>query len=242
MRTCSRSSSRSSRRRGVHFRYGVNVESLRRRRSVGGVRCHARTDAGGPQADAYVVALGSYSPFLLAAPRARAVYPAKGYSSDDRRRRPPGRAARVAHRSRVEDRADAPRQPPARRRHRRTVRLGMELNPLRCEALKRRTFEIFPAPATRERSFWTGLRPATPSNVPLIGATRYPNLWLDTGHGTLGWTMACGSGRRSPTRSWTQAARRFRFPASRARSSRNCCSRSCGTAQGAPVVKQSRGQ
>jgi len=43
--------------------------------------------------------------------------------------------------------------------------------------------------------FWAGLRPATPSNVPLVGATRYRNLFVDTGHGTLGWTMACGSGR-----------------------------------------------
>jgi len=43
--------------------------------------------------------------------------------------------------------------------------------------------------------YWAGLRHATPSNVPLIGRTRYRNLWLDTGHGTLGWTMACGSGK-----------------------------------------------
>ena len=43
--------------------------------------------------------------------------------------------------------------------------------------------------------YWAGLRPATPSNVPLVGGTRYRNLFLDTGHGTLGWTMACGSGR-----------------------------------------------
>jgi D-amino-acid dehydrogenase len=43
--------------------------------------------------------------------------------------------------------------------------------------------------------YWTGLRPATPSNAPLIGRTRYRNLFLNTGHGTLGWTMACGSAR-----------------------------------------------
>jgi D-amino-acid dehydrogenase len=70
------------------------------------------------------------------------------------------------------------------------------LNAVRCNALVRRTFELFPAagiPASAR--FWTGLRPATPSNVPLVGGTRYRNLYLDTGHGTLGWTMACGSGR-----------------------------------------------
>ena len=67
---------------------------------------------------------------------------------------------------------------------------------MRCEALVRRTFELFPDAGERgSAQFWAGLRPATPSNVPLVGRTRYRNLFLDTGHGTLGWTMACGSGR-----------------------------------------------
>ena len=73
---------------------------------------------------------------------------------------------------------------------------SMELNIVRCEALIRRAREIFPGVADYEHaSFWTGLRPSTPSNVPLVGRTRYPNLFLNTGHGTLGWTLACGSGR-----------------------------------------------
>jgi D-amino-acid dehydrogenase len=73
---------------------------------------------------------------------------------------------------------------------------GMELNMLRCEAMKQRVFDLFPdAGDPASAKFWTGLRPATPSNIPLVGPTRYRNLWLDTGHGTLGWTMACGSGR-----------------------------------------------
>jgi len=73
---------------------------------------------------------------------------------------------------------------------------GTDLNAVRCAALVRRTFELFPDAGDRESAqFWAGLRPATPSNVPLVGATRYTNLYLDTGHGTLGWTMACGSGR-----------------------------------------------
>jgi D-amino-acid dehydrogenase len=56
--------------------------------------------------------------------------------------------------------------------------------------------EFFPGAADYdEATFWTGLRPSTPSNVPLVGRTRYPNLFLNTGHGTLGWTLACGSGR-----------------------------------------------
>jgi len=71
-----------------------------------------------------------------------------------------------------------------------------ELNPVRCEALTRRASEWFGDAIDASRaSYWTGLRPATPSNVPLIGCTRYPNLYLNTGHGTLGWTMAAGSGK-----------------------------------------------
>jgi len=70
------------------------------------------------------------------------------------------------------------------------------LNRVRCEALSRRTRELFPDSCDWEKvEYWTGLRPSTPSNVPLIGRTRYPNLYLNTGHGTLGWTMGPGSGK-----------------------------------------------
>jgi D-amino-acid dehydrogenase len=70
-----------------------------------------------------------------------------------------------------------------------------DLNPVRCEALVKRASSLFPdAGEWSAPQYWAGLRPATPSNVPLVGATRIPNLWLNTGHGTLGWTMACGSG------------------------------------------------
>jgi D-amino-acid dehydrogenase len=71
-----------------------------------------------------------------------------------------------------------------------------DLNRLRCEAIVRRVEELFPgAGDSSQAQFWTGLRPATPSNVPLIGKTKLPNLFLNTGHGTLGWTHACGSGK-----------------------------------------------
>ena len=71
-----------------------------------------------------------------------------------------------------------------------------KINSVRCEAIMRRAFELFPRAGDRDHAeFWTGLRPATPGNVPLIGGTRYSNLFLNTGHGTLGWTLACGSGR-----------------------------------------------
>jgi D-amino-acid dehydrogenase len=71
-----------------------------------------------------------------------------------------------------------------------------DLNRVRCEAIVRRVEELFPgAGETEQASFWTGLRPATPSNVPIIGQSKVPNLYMNTGHGTLGWTHACGSGK-----------------------------------------------
>jgi D-amino-acid dehydrogenase len=71
-----------------------------------------------------------------------------------------------------------------------------DLNRVRCKAIVRRTEELFPGAGDAEQAqFWTGLRPATPSNVPIIGRSRLPNLYLNTGHGTLGWTHSCGSGK-----------------------------------------------
>lgn len=70
------------------------------------------------------------------------------------------------------------------------------LNEVRCEAITRRTRELFPGACDYENPvYWSGLRPMTPSNVPYIGRSKYSNLFLNTGHGTLGWTMGCGSGR-----------------------------------------------
>jgi D-amino-acid dehydrogenase len=69
------------------------------------------------------------------------------------------------------------------------------LTPARCDAILRRVAGLFPGAADFDRALlWAGLRPATPSNLPYIGGTRYRNLWLNTGHGTLGWTQACGAG------------------------------------------------
>ena len=70
------------------------------------------------------------------------------------------------------------------------------INRVRCEAIVNRTEELFPGFGDLAQArFWTGLRPATPGNVPLIGRFGFANLFLDAGHGTLGWTQACGSGR-----------------------------------------------
>jgi len=158
-------------------------------------------DAGGAEttlnADAYVLALGSYSP-MLAQPLGLAlpVYPAKGYSATI----PVADPARAPTVSLTDDEAKIVfSRLGERMRIAGTAELSgysTQLNPVRCEALTRRAREIFPGAADYDHAvFWTGLRPSTPSNVPLVGRTRYPNLFLNTGHGTLGWTMACGSGR-----------------------------------------------
>ncbi|MEJ2624413.1 MAG: D-amino acid dehydrogenase [Pseudolabrys sp.] len=71
------------------------------------------------------------------------------------------------------------------------------LNHGRCQAILRNVRNLFPRAGNFERAtFWSGLRPATPSNVPYVGRTGFRNLWLNTGHGTLGWTLGAGSGFR----------------------------------------------
>jgi D-amino-acid dehydrogenase len=148
-------------------------------------------------ADAYVVALGSYSPLLTRQVGMNLpIYPAKGYSATipiiDRARAPTVSITDDAYKivfSRLGDRM----------RIAGTAELSgysTDLNKVRCDALTRRAREVFPGAADYDLAeFWTGLRPSTPSNVPLIGKTRIPNLYLNTGHGTLGWTMAAGSGK-----------------------------------------------
>jgi D-amino-acid dehydrogenase len=72
----------------------------------------------------------------------------------------------------------------------------LRLNPRRRETLELCLNELFPGAGHAEAAtFWTGLRPMTPDGTPLVGRTPLPNLYLNTGHGTLGWTMACGSAR-----------------------------------------------
>lgn len=189
--------------RGVTFRYGSTIHRLR---GAGGVLEGVQVTSTGDdarvreevlRADAYVVCLGSYSPLLLRPLGLRLnLYPAKGYSATL-----PVRDAAKAYSvsltdseykivfSRLGDRL----------RVAGTAEFNgydTSLNPLRCEVLVRRLLQLFPDiadPATAQ--FWTGLRPSTPSNLPYIGRTCYANLFLNTGHGTLGWTQACGSGR-----------------------------------------------
>ena len=125
------------------------------------------------------------------------VYPVKGYSATidvgAHRGAPTVSLTDIAR----EDRDDPARRPAARRRHRGTVRLQHRSQRRALRGARETHVRALPRRRrdARRSTFWAGLRPATPSNVPCIGRTRYRNLYLDTGHGTLGWTMACGSGR-----------------------------------------------
>jgi D-amino-acid dehydrogenase len=156
-------------------------------------------------ADSYVLAMGSLSP-LYAQPLGihLPIYPAKGYSVTM-----PVKDASKAHQvsltddefklvfSRLTPQDGDPRGD--RLRIAGTAELNgydRDLNRIRCEAIVRRVEQLFPgAGDTTQASYWTGLRPATPSNVPIIGQSKIGNLYMNTGHGTLGWTHACGSGK-----------------------------------------------
>ena len=184
---------------GVEFLMSHTVTALR---EAGGQIDHVEaTDAEGRfqrvRGDAYVLAMGSLSP-LYASPLGihLPIYPAKGYSVTL-----PVKDESMAHQvsltddeyklvfSRLGDRL----------RIAGTAELNgydRDLNRVRCEAIVKRTEQLFPGAGDTERAqFWTGLRPATPSNVPIIGRSKLPNLYLNTGHGTLGWTHSCGSGK-----------------------------------------------
>jgi D-amino-acid dehydrogenase len=178
--------------------FSHDIKALRK--SGGQVDHVEATDAEGKflrlKADAYVLALGSFSPLLAAPLGVRLnVYPAKGYSVT----LPVLDAAKAYETSLTDDEYKLVfSRLGDQLRIAGTAELNgydRSLNRVRCEAIVRRVQELFPGAADAGRAqFWAGLRPATPSNVPYIGRSRVENLYLNTGHGTLGWTHACGSG------------------------------------------------
>ena len=194
---------------GVQFLLSHTVTALR---EAGGRIDHVEaTDSEGRfqrlRADAYVLAMGSLSP-LYASPLGihLPIYPAKGYSVTM-----PVKDASMAHQvsltddeyklvfSRLTTRPTPEAPGGDRLRIAGTAELNgydRDLNRVRCEAIVKRVEYLFPGAGDGEQAqFWTGLRPATPSNVPIIGRSKLPNLFLNTGHGTLGWTHSCGSGK-----------------------------------------------
>lgn len=179
---------------GVTFRYGSSIEGLETEgdRVVG-----VRTAEGRLTADSYLSAIGSYNTLLMERIGIRLpVYPAKGYSVtipvaghggapsvaiiDDERKIV---YSRLGDRLRVAGTAEL-------------TGYDTTLRDERVRPILNAAMRLFPDCGDAAKAeFWTGLRPTTPDSVPVIGPTRYRNLFLNTGHGTLGWTMACGSGR-----------------------------------------------
>jgi len=180
---------------GVDMQYGTNIEALEQDGDrVTGVR----TDRGIVRGDAYVVALASHSPTLLRPLGLHLpVYPVKGYSITlpvaDTARAPVSTLLDESYKIAITRLGDR-------------IRVGgmaelagfdRTLYPRREATLRHSLNDLFPGAAANDApsNFWSGLRPMTPDSTPVVGATRMPNLFLNTGHGTLGWTMACGSGR-----------------------------------------------
>jgi D-amino-acid dehydrogenase len=179
---------------GVRFAFNVGIEGLNADATrVTGVA----TSTGVLQADAYVVALGSWSsrlvrPLGISLP----VYPVKGYSItvpiSDPDAAPVSTVMDESYKVAITRLGDR-------------IRVGgtaevsgysTKLYPARRATLDHSLSDLFPRGGSlADATFWSGLRPMTPDGPPVIGATRYANLLLNTGHGTLGWTMACGSGR-----------------------------------------------
>ncbi|WP_459616975.1 D-amino acid dehydrogenase [Bordetella sp. 2513F-2] len=179
---------------GVAMRYGVRIAGLLHQ---GGAVSGVRTDAGVLQADAYVVALGGQSPALLRPLGLRLpIYPLKGYSITAQIQEPalaPRTAlmdeynkvmiSRLGDRLRVAGMAEL-------RGH------DLRIDPARVAFLTAVAREWFPQGiAFDQAQGWTGLRPMTPDGPAILGATPYRNLYLDCGHGSNGWTQACGTGK-----------------------------------------------
>jgi D-amino-acid dehydrogenase len=176
----------------VVFHYNLSVDRLL---SANGRITGVESGGERIMGDHFVVAMGSYSrPMLKALGLDIPVYPVKGYSLTV-----PITNAAASPVSTIMDET----YKVAITRFDDRIRLGgmaelagfdLTLNPRRRETLEMVVGDLFPQggdiPAA---TFWTGLRPMTPDGTPIIGATRYDNLWLNTGHGTLGWTMSCGS-------------------------------------------------
>lgn len=179
---------------GVQFRYGCVVEGMERE---GDLVSGVRIDGEVVRADRYVLALGSYSsPFLAQVGLHLPVYPLKGYSLTV-----PMVDAAFAPQSTVLDES----YKVAITRFENRIRIGgmaelcgydLSLPIRRRRTLELVTSQLFARGGDLSRAeFWCGLRPATPDGTPVVGATPLRNLFTNTGHGTLGWTMACGSAR-----------------------------------------------
>lgn len=180
---------------GVDVRYDTRIDALE---MDGGHIAGVRTDKGVVRGDACLVALAAYAPALLRPLGLRVpIYPVKGYSITlpvaDADHAPVSTLLDESYKIAITRLGDR-------------IRVGgmAELSgfnnalPARREGTLRHSLnDLFPGAADNDEpsNFWSGLRPMTPDSTPIVGATPISNLFLNAGHGTLGWTMACGSGR-----------------------------------------------
>jgi D-amino-acid dehydrogenase len=184
---------------GVQFRFSTTVTRIvqegGRAVSAEVIDEHGRYE--NLKADAFVVAMGSFSPQILRPLGVHCpIYPTKGYSASfpilNADAAPSVSLTDSSHKVVYTRLGDTLRMAG-------TAELSgysRDLNPTRCQAMLLQARELFPDALDYDHvQYWSGLRPSTPSNVPLIGATRVANVFINSGHGTLGWTMGAGSGR-----------------------------------------------
>jgi D-amino-acid dehydrogenase len=179
---------------GVTFRHGVSIDRLEAEK---GRIAAVHTSEGRVTADAFVVALGSYSPMLVKDFGIKLpVYPVKGYSITvpitDEGRAPVSTVMDETHKIAITRLGDR-------------IRVGgmaeiagfdPSLSPKRQATLTHSVEDLFGGAGDQSQAkFWAGFRPMTPDGTPIVGRSPIANLFLNTGHGTLGWTMAAGSGR-----------------------------------------------
>ena len=179
---------------GVRFRFGVTVEGLD---TAGGRITGVRTSGGEVRGDAYVLALGFMSPFVSETAGLKLpIYPVKGYSVTI-----PRGSSNLSPQMGVvdEDRLVVTCPMGERIRIASTAEFSgydRSHRPKDFRAIFTAARDLLPSAGDYgQPEYWAGLRPMTPSTVPILGRARYENLYLNTGHGHIGWTMACGSGK-----------------------------------------------
>jgi len=180
--------------RGVSFLYGTRIESL----ELSGARMVSiATNRGRIHGDAFVLAAASWSPMLARQLGLRLpIYPAKGYSAtlpvEDQTRAPMVSITDDEHKmvfSRLGERLRCAGTAEL-------VGWNTEMNPRRAKLVSTLAEGLFPGAGDYSKAdLWCGLRPVTPDSVPILGSTKVPGFYLNTGHGTLGWTMSCGSAK-----------------------------------------------
>ena len=179
---------------GVEFRFNAELKAIN---TAGGKIEGIETSLGRDSADTYVLAAGSYSDHWMSKlGQPIPVYPVKGYSITvpivDAGRAPVSTVMDETYKVAITRLGDR-------------IRVGgtaeisgfdLRLHQSRRDTLEHSVGDLFPgAGDLAKATFWCGLRPMTPDGTPIIGKSKYDNLYLNTGHGTLGWTMSCGSGR-----------------------------------------------